>query len=196
MKKQKIITLLLLLVAFSSQAQNNTILKGRAFLIPLNPIVITAGVALEHLITPHLSLQGMYNYYTIDSDSRFGALTFSSSVNREFIPELRYYFSNPKNFKSSTFASIYGIHRRKTGNVFFFSSSGGGGNQIITIKDNGVGLLLGQNIPISKRFYFDLYIGGSLERSTKMVENQFSADANVSFKHKSPRVGMNFCILF
>jgi Protein of unknown function (DUF3575) len=191
MKKQKFIIFLLLFVAFSSQAQKNNILKGRAFLIPLNPLVITTGIGLEHLITPHISLQGMYNFFTIEGDNRFGAGSFASSVNREFIPELRYYFGKANNFRTNTFAGIYAIHRKKTADVFFFTGSSSNSNTIV-IKDNGIGLLVGQNIPISKRFYFDLYVGGSLERSKKTIGNL----PEKAFNHKSPRVGMNFCLLF
>ncbi len=195
MKKQKTITFLLLFVAFLSQAQHKTIIKGRAFLIPLNPLVVTAGIGLEQFIAPHLSLQAMYNYYLIEGDNRFGTLSFASSINREYIPEVRYYFGNTKSFKTNTFAAIYAIRRVKTADVFFFTSSGGG-SATTTFKDNGIGLLMGQNIPISKRFYFDLYVGGSLESSKKITEGQFSAPTVASFTRKSPRVGMNFCILF
>jgi hypothetical protein len=191
MKKQNFITLLLLFVAFSSQAQYNNILKGRAFLIPFNSLIITTGIGLEHLVTPHISLQGMYNYFTIEGDSRFGTGGFGSSVNREFIPEMRYYFGKPDNFRSNTFAAVYAIHRKKTADVFFFTSSNSNTNTIV-IKDNGIGLLIGQNIPISKRFYFDLYLGGSLEKTTKTINALTGKAAN----HKSSRIGMNFCLLF
>jgi hypothetical protein len=154
---------------------------------------VTTGIGFEHLVTPRLSLQGMYNYFTIGNDPRFGSSVFtqSSSVNREFIPEIRYYLGKPDNFRSNTFAAIYAIARTKTADIFVFTSSSSSTQKVI-IKDNGVGLLIGQNIPISKRFYFDLYVGRSLEKSKKTI-NALTGKAT---NHKSSRIGMNFCLLF
>jgi hypothetical protein len=203
--KKHILLLLLTFISFKTSAQNNAI-KGRFGLIPTfeDGVTYGGGIGFEHLFKQHWSFQLLYNFYHFADDERFNSQIsfFNQSNNHEFIPELRYYFGKKENFKSNTFLGAYtNVRIKKTndaGLIFFdFPNPQFNFMSVKKINELCYGLLVGQNLPISKKLYLDVYFGGSINFTKEYLGFDLNDIREIrKSTNRQARVGLNLGYLF
>ncbi len=143
----------LLSLSVTVWAQKNSI-KGRAIYLPGENPTYSFGLGYERKIIDNLTVQLLYN------NSRFTpGFDAPTTETSGLVPEVRYYFGKKKDFRKKPF--IGGFVE-----AYKFKEFGGMPQynpDYYLVETNGnmtsVGVLIGKNSTIGKRFLIDMYIG-------------------------------------
>ena len=181
----------LFFISLSSLTAQDHFIKARIFGFPGGFSFLSIGLGYERIVSSNSSVQLLYNRFSWDMRDTDG----DGRITHLLVPEYRFYFNQETPTPESWFTGIFtelAWSKKLLGGYESDISEG------MLIKNRRIslnpGILIGKNIPLSKRFHVDTYLGIKYnfhkEKST-YLQNSIESIEIENQKKLGVRVGVN-----
>ncbi len=162
----------------SALAQHHVI-KGRLFALPGNLKLSSVAIGYERVFVNKNAVQLLFNRNVVDMSETDG----NKDVFLTLIPELKHYFRPLESLHKSAYSAVF-VEMRQ------YYIGGGGCDE----RSIAPGLLIGQNLHFSRRWYLEVYTGPLLRfgrKSYTVLENGISSVEENTLSRFGWRFGIN-----
>lgn len=196
--KNKQLLFLFFFFAFThiSFGQKN-IIKGRSLYVPGDPILYyNFGLGYEYLFKEDMSIQLVYNIRGNDMRDNDGDANFK----HEMIIDFRYYNLEIKPIQRAIFAfAFFGISQNTNYVIDENDLTGDFENIKKITTERALGVGLGKNFKLGKRFHLEMFVGPKLKSKgikTILGSNMILTESKIDSVEIGWRAGINLAFQF